>query len=690
MGDDAPSTFHITAMIFSLSLSKKLMALGLTGMLATAVAAAAGLSGLQQLTRATEALAHFVVVQRSQMMADMMHDGLRGTAALARLDAAAGRSVGESGTVEEARRNGARMLAAIDSVRLEATDSLTREMATRARPVVARYADLTVATATEALSGAPSAGATAARHEQSFSELEDVLGALGDRVQEASRETAAQAEASARAARWKVLGVSACVILLVTVLGRAIITAIRTPITEIAAHARAMAVGDFSGEVHHRASDEIGSLAESFRALTGFVRSAADASDAVSRGDLSVRVTARSEQDRLSHSVNRSVETLQRLNDEIQRLIHSARSGRLDVRAQAKGLEGAYGGIVSGINTVLDEMLAPVHEATAVLGEVAQRNLRIRVEGKYHGDHAQLTEALNVTLDQLEDALREVDVASQEVSAAADQIANGSGHLAEGASEQASALEQINASLQELTALSRSETEEATAVRALAGSARDSAEIGTARMQKLNEAMEAIQVSVSETAKIMRTIDEIAFQTNLLALNAAVEAARAGDAGRGFAVVADEVRALALRSADEARRSASVIERSLADVKQGVELNQLTQSQFAEITQTITRAFSAMQSIEEGSIRQAEGLRQILAGTDEMNVVTQRAAANAEESAAAAQELTSQAESLHAMVSSFSINREAAGQAPSGEPRRGRREISRRHPWEAADVFAGV
>lgn len=382
-------------MISSLSLSRKLIALGLTGIVSTIVAAATGLHGLTELTRTNEELARAVNIQRGQMTADMLHDGLRGTAAQARLDAAAGRTTSESGMLEEARTDGAEMLAAIDSVRSGATDSLTRAMATRVRPLAERYADLTIARASQSLERAESAAAVADEQRKAFDELEVSLGALGDRVQEYARETAIGAASTSRAVRTQLLAMTALVIVIVTLLARAIIDAIRKPIGEIAAHAETMARGDIRGEVHHQSSDEIGSLASSFRALTAFVRGAADASDAVSRGDLTVQVTPRSDVDRLSHSVNRSVETLKHLNDEIDGLIRSARGGRLDVRAQARGLEGAYGAMVDGINTMLDETLAPVNEATAVLAEVAQRNLQVRVEGAYHGDHARLTEALN-------------------------------------------------------------------------------------------------------------------------------------------------------------------------------------------------------------------------------------------------------------------------------------------------------
>ena len=122
------------------------------------------------------------------------------------------------------------------------------------------------------------------------------------------------------------------------------------------------------------------------------------------------------------------------------------------------------------------------------------------------------------------------------------------------------------------------------------------------------------------------------------------------------AAVADEVRSLALRSAQEAKKSAAVIERALADAARGAELNQRSQVQFTEIAGTVEQVSDAMQMIAETSAQQADGIRQILAGTDTMNQVTQQAAANAEESAAAAQELTSQAESLHDMVGRFELS----------------------------------
>ncbi len=650
-------------MLRSLSLSKKLIAIGLIGVLATIVAGVAGYSGLSKLSAATAQLDGAVSTQRNAMLSDMMHDNLRGLANMSRLNVSLGLTGTSAEVQAEVKDNGERMLTMMDSVRLYAGDSTVRAIAENAFPIVKRYTALAADVSRMAFAqDSSTAGLTVQKAEElekTFKQLEVELDKLGDRVDASSNELSAASASTAQTVKATLALLCLVAVILVVLVSRAIIAAIRAPITQMAEHAKAMAVGDFSSDMTFTSGDEIGVLADSFRAVTAFARETAEASDALSRGDLTKTVEPRSDADILAQSVNRSAETLRKLDKEVSALIEAAQRGNLTVRANDEVFEGAYQDLVKGINTMLDETLAPVIEATDVLGKVSERDLRVRVAGSYRGDHAKLTSALNSTLDQLEDAMREVFVASQEVTAAAEQIAAGSQAMADGASQQASSLEEINASLQELDSHSRDSAREANNVRALTEAARTTADSGAGQMQQLNAAMVAIQTSVGETARIMRTIDEIAFQTNLLALNAAVEAARAGDAGRGFAVVADEVRSLALRSAEEAKRSAVVIERSMADAAKGAELNAKTQAQFAEIATTVSNVSAAMQTIADSSAQQAEGIRQILGGTDQMNLVTQSSASNSEESAAAAQQLTGQADSLHRMVSRFALNHSA-------------------------------
>ena len=166
--------------------------------------------------------------------------------------------------------------------------------------------------------------------------------------------------------------------------------------------------------------------------------------------------------------------------------------------------------------------------------------------------------------------IEEIDSAAHQVTGAAGQVAGSSQSLAEGASQQAASLEETSSTLEEIAAMTKQNAEHTAQVERLAQEARDGARKGGEAMLRMVERINAIKESSDKTAKIIKTIDEIAFQTNLLALNAAVEAARAGEAGRGFAVVAEEVRNLASRSAQSAKDTSTLIEESQERAQQGV------------------------------------------------------------------------------------------------------------------------
>ncbi len=243
------------------------------------------------------------------------------------------------------------------------------------------------------------------------------------------------------------------------------------------------------------------------------------------------------------------------------------------------------------------------------------------------------------------------------LSGGADQIATASGQitstsqsLAEGSSEQAASIEESSASLEEMAAMTKQNADNANQADQLMKQASEVVGQANESMAGLTASMEDISKSGEETSKIIKTIDEIAFQTNLLALNAAVEAARAGEAGAGFAVVADEVRNLAMRAADAAKDTATLIEGTTLKVKTGSDLVAGTNEAFAQVTDSASKVGELVAEIAAASDEQARGIEQVNTAVTEMDKVTQQNAANAQQTASSSGEMLSQAGWMKAMV----------------------------------------
>jgi methyl-accepting chemotaxis protein len=239
---------------------------------------------------------------------------------------------------------------------------------------------------------------------------------------------------------------------------------------------------------------------------------------------------------------------------------------------------------------------------------------------------------------------------SEQVASASGQVSSASQSLAEGASEQAAGLEETSSSIEEMASMTKQNADNANQANTLMAETTLVVNEANQSMVRLTESMKEISTASEETAKIIKTIDEIAFQTNLLALNAAVEAARAGEVGAGFAVVADEVRNLAMRASESAKNTANLIEGSVKKIKNGSDIVTKTNEAFGKVAVGAKKVGDLVGEIAAASNEQSQGVEQINRAVAEMDKVVQKNAASAEESASAAEEMNAQAEQMREFV----------------------------------------
>ena len=266
----------------------------------------------------------------------------------------------------------------------------------------------------------------------------------------------------------------------------------------------------------------------------------------------------------------------------------------------------------------------------------------------YVGEFAQLATSMYQIIDKLSSVLGQINQS-------ADQVASGSQALSQGATEQASSVEELAATINEISNQVKSNAENAHNVNKLADDVGLKMTESNQQMQTMIEAMKEISSSSSEIGKIIKTIEDIAFQTNILALNAAVEAARAGEAGKGFAVVADEVRNLASKSAEASKNTAVLIESSILAVEKGTKIADATAHTLLESVEGAQKVTRTIDQISRASEEQASSISQITQGIDQISNVVQTNSATAEESAAASEELSGQAQILKGLISQFKL-----------------------------------
>jgi len=442
---------------------------------------------------------------------------------------------------------------------------------------------------------------------------------------------------------------------------------------------------------------------ETLDAVIGPLNVAADYVDNIAKGAIPAKITDTYNGDFniLKNNLNTCIDAVNSLVADANILAAAAVDGKLATRADATKHQGDFRKIVEGVNNTLDAVIGPLNVAADYVDNISKGAIPAKITDTYNGDFNVLKNNLNTCIDAVNGIIDDAASLSQaivdgqlniradasrhqgdyakiivafenafvglnntfyqivdtveQVGQSAEQLNAASQNMAANSEEQSSSVEEVTSSLEETDSQVKANTDNANAANQLVMDTSQAANQGQVKMTGMIGAMDAINQSSQDIAKIIKVIDEIAFQTNLLALNAAVEAARAGQHGRGFAVVAQEVRNLAGRSAKAARETADLIEDSSKRVREGVGIANETREALDQIVGNVTKVKDLVAEIAAASTEQSSGVSQINVAMNQVAKAAQEGSQQAEELASSSGELTNVANQMRMEISRFKL-----------------------------------